>query len=91
MKIKVPDHIETILRRAAASNCSISRLVPLIWLFSSALELEGIHPYHAGLLRRKYRHDRRPGMPIEPIWSFYPTPTKIGCRKPSDSSASAMS
>ncbi len=67
-----PDHIETILRRAAASNCSISRLVPLIWLFSSALELEGIHPYHAGLLRRKYRHDRRPGMPIEPIWSFYP-------------------
>src|SRR5262249_37196576 len=25
-----------------------------------------------GLLRRKYRRDRRPGMPIEPILSFYP-------------------
>jgi len=67
-----PDHIETILRRAAASNCSISRLVALIWLFSTALELERIHPYHAGLMRRRYRRDRRPGMPVEPMWSFYP-------------------
>jgi hypothetical protein len=50
----------------------MSRLVALLWTFSITLELERIHPYHGGILRRKYRRDRRPGMPIEPIWSFYP-------------------
>ena len=67
-----PEHIETIMRRAEVSYCSMSRLVALLWTFSINLEIERIHPYHGGILRRKYRRDRRPGMPIEPIWSFYP-------------------
>jgi radical SAM superfamily enzyme YgiQ (UPF0313 family) len=67
-----PEHIETILRRAEASYCSMSRLIALLWTFSITLEIERIHPYHGGVMRRKYRRDRRPGMPIEPIWSFYP-------------------
>jgi len=67
-----PDHIETIIRRAEATYTSLSRLIALVWLFSITLDLEGIHPYHAGMLRRKYRHSRRPGLPIEPIWTFYP-------------------
>jgi hypothetical protein len=25
-----------------------------------------------GAFRLKYRRDRRPGLPIEPVWSFYP-------------------
>jgi hypothetical protein len=64
--------METILRRGAATNCSMSRLVSFVFLFSSSVPLENAHPLQGGLLRRKYRRDRRPGMPIEPIWSFYP-------------------
>jgi hypothetical protein len=67
-----PEHIETVLRRAAANNCSMSRLQGLLYIYSTTLENEGIHPYHGGVVRRKYRLDRRPGMPVEPIWSFYP-------------------
>jgi len=34
--------------------------------------IEGVHPLQGGLLRRRYRLDRRPGLPVEPVWSFYP-------------------
>jgi Radical SAM superfamily len=67
-----PEHMETILRRGAATNCSMSRLVSFVFLFASSVPLENAHPLQGGLLRRKYRRDRRPGLPIEPIWSFYP-------------------
>src|SRR5215510_12086279 len=67
-----PEHMETILRRGAATSCSMSRLVSFAFLFCSSVPIENAHPLQGGLLRRKYRRDRRPGMPIEPIWSFYP-------------------
>jgi Radical SAM superfamily len=67
-----PEHMETILRRGAATSCSMSRLVSFVFLFCSSVPIENVHPLQGGLLRRKYRRDRRPGMPIEPIWSFYP-------------------
>jgi radical SAM superfamily enzyme YgiQ (UPF0313 family) len=67
-----PEHMETILRRGAAARCSMSRLVSFVFLFSSSVPIENVHPLQGGLLRRKYRRDRRPGMPIESIWSFYP-------------------
>jgi hypothetical protein len=66
-----PEHMETILRRGAAVDCSMSRLVSFVFLFCSSVPLEGAHPLQGGLLRRKYRLDRRPGLPIEPIWAFY--------------------
>jgi len=67
-----PEHIETILRRAAVFDIGISHLTPLLWIFSKATELEKVHPLQSGLFRRKYRTDRRSGMPIEPAWRFYP-------------------
>jgi hypothetical protein len=67
-----PEHIETLLRRGASTNCSMSRLVGFIYLFSTSVPLENIHPLQGGLLRRKYRRDRRPGLPIESAWTFYP-------------------
>jgi hypothetical protein len=67
-----PEHMETILRRGAATNCSMSRLVSFVFLFASSVPLENAHPLQGGLLRLKYRRDRRPGLPIEPVWSFYP-------------------
>ena len=67
-----PEHMTTILRRGAAANCSMSRLVSFMFMFSYSAPIERVHPLQGGLLRRKYRRDRRPGMPVEPIWSFYP-------------------
>jgi Radical SAM superfamily len=66
------EHMQTILRRGAATGCSMSRLVSFLFLFCSSVPIEKVHPLQGGLLRRKYRRDRRPGMPIERIWSFYP-------------------
>ena len=67
-----PEHMETLLRRGAAAKCSMSRLVTFIYMFASSVPIEGVHPLQGGILRRKYRLDRRPGMPFEPVWAFYP-------------------
>src|SRR5262249_49195039 len=64
-----PQHMQTIMRRAAATNCSMSRLAAMLFLFSSSVPIENVHPLQGGILRRKYRRDRRPGLPIEPpVW-----------------------
>jgi hypothetical protein len=34
--------------------------------------VEKVHPLESGFFRLKFRTDRRPGLPIEPIWRFYP-------------------
>jgi radical SAM superfamily enzyme YgiQ (UPF0313 family) len=67
-----PEHIERLLRRAAACGIGVSRLATMIFGFSCAVEIEGVHPLQCGMLRLKYRTDRRPGLPIEPAWRFYP-------------------
>ena len=67
-----PEHIERLLRRAAACGIGVSRLATMIFGFSCSVEIEGIHPLQCGILRLKYRTDRRPGLPIEPAWRFYP-------------------
>jgi hypothetical protein len=67
-----PEHMETILRRAAATNCSMSRLISFMFLFSYSVPIESVHPLQGGLGRRKYRRDRRPAFAVEPIWRFYP-------------------
>ena len=41
-------------------------------MFSKAVALENLHPLQGGIWRRKYRLDRRYGLPIEPVWTFYP-------------------
>jgi hypothetical protein len=40
--------------------------------FHGAWKLEKVHPLEAGFLRRKYRRDRRSGMPRENPLAFYP-------------------
>ena len=67
-----PDHIERIMRRAAACDMSIGKVLFLILWFYGCKTLEGIHPLEGGWLRRKYRKDRRPGLPIESPFVFYP-------------------
>jgi hypothetical protein len=67
-----PEHMETILRRGAATGSSMARLWSYIFFFGTFVPFENVHPLQGGLFRRKYRHDRRPGLPVEPRWSFYP-------------------
>src|SRR5665647_2669760 len=67
-----PEHMQTILRRAAAFDLGVSHLTALLFMFSKAVALENLHPLQGGIFRRKYRLDRRYGMPIEPAWAFYP-------------------
>jgi hypothetical protein len=50
----------------------MSRLLAVLFAFSVAFPVEKLHPLQFGAFRLKYRRDRRPGLPIEPIWSFYP-------------------
>src|SRR5438105_127916 len=55
-----------------ATNMGVSRLQAVLFIFSAAFPVEGMHPLQCGAFRLKYRLDRRPGFPIEPIWKFYP-------------------
>ena len=59
------------MRRAAALRAFGNVLFTLTW-FKASFELENVHPVESGILRREFRRDRRPGLPIEPVWSFYP-------------------
>jgi radical SAM superfamily enzyme YgiQ (UPF0313 family) len=67
-----PQHVETILRRAGATGISFSRLTSLLLLCAHCQELENVHPMQGGVLRRKTRTERRPGLSREPVWLFYP-------------------
>jgi radical SAM superfamily enzyme YgiQ (UPF0313 family) len=66
------EHVETILRRLMAKRGPASNAIVLITWFMSAIHIEGVHPLESGVFRLKYRKDRRPGLPIEPMWKFYP-------------------
>ncbi len=67
-----PEHMKTIMRRAAARGLGLSHLQGLLFMFSKAVAIENLHPLQGGIWRRKYRLDRRSGLPIEPVWRFYP-------------------
>jgi hypothetical protein len=59
------------MRRAAALRGFSSSLFAITW-FKCSIEIENVHPLETGFLRLKFRRDRRPALPREPIWSFYP-------------------
>ena len=64
-------HIETLLRRGAASGVSLMSLVKALVPFIHMVPVENIHPLQAGLFRRKHRSERRFGLNREPFWAFY--------------------
>lgn len=66
-----PEHIERIGRRSAAQKKKGINLDEVTEFFL-AYKLEGVHPLESGLLRRRYRRDRRPGLPRESALTFYP-------------------
>jgi radical SAM superfamily enzyme YgiQ (UPF0313 family) len=66
------DHVETVLRRVAATKANASNALFLITWFKGSIDFEHIHPLESGFLRVKSRLDRRPELPVEPVWRFYP-------------------
>jgi radical SAM superfamily enzyme YgiQ (UPF0313 family) len=67
-----PDHMRTLLRRAAATGVSLSSLVKILVSFATTVRLEGVHPLQGGLLRLKHPSERRPGLPAVPPVLFWP-------------------
>lgn len=66
------EHVETILRRAAASGLPVRKIVDALTIFSGSVRIEGVHPLQFGYVRRKVRTQRRYGMPIVNPLLFYP-------------------
>jgi radical SAM superfamily enzyme YgiQ (UPF0313 family) len=60
-----PDHMEVLLRRAAATSIKMSSLVKLLYQFSTMQLLEGVHPLQSGVFRLRRLDERRPGLPRE--------------------------
>ncbi|MGH6939869.1 B12-binding domain-containing radical SAM protein [Hypericibacter sp.] len=67
-----PKHMETLLRRAAATGVPIGSLIKLLVNFSTTVRLEKLHPLQGGILRLKRPSERRPGLPREGAWRFWP-------------------
>ncbi|HVL71917.1 MAG TPA: radical SAM protein [Beijerinckiaceae bacterium] len=66
------EHVERVLRRAAATRVSVGKTLFVLNWFIGSIRIERIHPLECGFVRLKFRRDRRPGFPVEPVWSFYP-------------------
>jgi len=66
------EHVETIMRRAAATGLNKTKVIDAITLFSGSSRIEGVHPLQFGFVRRKMRTQRRYGMPIVNPLIFYP-------------------
>jgi hypothetical protein len=67
-----PQHIRTILRRAAAHRLGRpgTALTTILW-FKLMIMFEGVHPLEGGAFRLKFRRDRRHGLPREGRIGFY--------------------
>ncbi|MDK1378424.1 MULTISPECIES: radical SAM protein [unclassified Sinorhizobium] len=57
-----PEHMETLLRRAAATGVPLGSLVKLLVSFATMVSLEHVHPLQSGFLRLKRPSERRPGI-----------------------------
>jgi radical SAM superfamily enzyme YgiQ (UPF0313 family) len=67
-----PGHMKTLLRRAAATGVPLGSLVKVLVAFATTVRLENVHPLQGGLLRLKHPSERRPGLPREGPWVFWP-------------------
>jgi len=77
-----PEHVRTILRRVATNRPVMLNSVTstLLW-FNTMIPLEGVHPLEGGMLRLKFRRDRRPSLPLENRFVFYARLARETARK----------
>jgi radical SAM superfamily enzyme YgiQ (UPF0313 family) len=66
------EHMKTLLRRAAATGVPIRNLAKYLLTFSTTDRLEKVHPLQGGIFRLKHPSERRPGLPRENPWMFWP-------------------
>ena len=66
-----PEHMETLLRRTAATGGPMFSLTKLLLTFSTSDRLEKVHPLQSGLVRMRHPSERRPGLPRESSRVFY--------------------
>jgi hypothetical protein len=67
-----PEHIETVARRhGTIRGRNPAEPAAFMTMFKIMFEAEGIHPLEGGVIRMKYRRDRRSGLPIEPFGLFH--------------------
>ena len=67
-----PEHMKTLLRRAAVNDVPLANLAKYLLMFSTTDRLEQVHPLQGGILRLKHPSERRPGLPQESAWIFWP-------------------
>jgi hypothetical protein len=67
-----PEHVETVIRRAAARGQNINKVTSFLTWFYGCITIEGVHPLEGGIFRRKMRTQRRPTFPRENPLFFYP-------------------
>lgn len=67
-----PEHVETLIRRAAASGIGLERMANAVMTYYGSYRFEKLHPLQCGLLRRKVRTSRRPMYARENPLLFYP-------------------
>jgi radical SAM superfamily enzyme YgiQ (UPF0313 family) len=67
-----PKHMATLLRRAAATGVRMGSLVKLLVAFAMMVPLENLHPLQSGLFRLSHPSERRPGLPRERAFVFWP-------------------
>ncbi|MEE8451896.1 MAG: hypothetical protein V3R99_08275, partial [Thermoguttaceae bacterium] len=67
-----PAHVETLLRRAKACGCGITRMLAAVLVYHGSYLVENLHPLQCGILRRKLPSTRRSSFPKENPLLFYP-------------------
>jgi radical SAM superfamily enzyme len=67
-----PEHMKTLLRRAAATGVPIGNLAKYLLTFSTTDRLENVHPLQGGILRLKHPSERRAGLSRVNPWFFWP-------------------
>ncbi|MEE8189991.1 MAG: radical SAM protein [Candidatus Scalindua sediminis] len=67
-----PEHVKILMQRAVASGHNPNRVMLHIHQLHGTVKYEGVYPIQGGFLRRKIRTQRRPGMPQENPFIFYP-------------------
>jgi hypothetical protein len=66
-----PEHMKTLLRRAAATGVPIGNLAKYLLTFSTTDRLEKVHPLQGGIVRLKHPSELRPGLLRENPWLFW--------------------
>lgn len=67
-----PEHVETVIRRAAARGQNINKVTSFLTWFYGCITIEEVHPLEGGIFRRKVRTQRRPKFAMENPIVFYP-------------------